>query len=208
MEEITTALLKDLVKRKIGYGIVQPGDSSALSIPVVKVNNLISGLSDTASLDKTTETISNKYTRTILQGGELLVSVVGTIGKTAIVPSSFAGCNIARAVAMIDIPDEILTLWVKYYIDSPQGQSYIMENLNTTVQPTLNIKDLENLPIPLCNQKHIERRVMVLKTMDDKIALNNRINHNLCASRVKTKRLFFVFRGAATNSGDSRNLAA
>ena len=179
MEEITTALLKDLVKRKIGYGIVQPGDSSALSIPVVKVNNLISGLSDTASLDKTTETISNKYTRTILQGGELLVSVVGTIGKTAIVPSSFAGCNIARAVAMIDIPDEILTLWVKYYIDSPQGQSYIMENLNTTVQPTLNIKDLENLPIPLCNQKHIERRVMVLKTMDDKIALNNRINHNL-----------------------------
>lgn len=208
MKEITTALLKDLVKRKIGYGIVQPGDSSALSIPVVKVNNLISGLSDTASLDKTTETISNKYTRTILQGGELLVSVVGTIGKTAIVPSSFAGCNIARAVAMIDIPDEILTLWVKYYIDSPQGQSYIMENLNTTVQPTLNIKDLENLPIPLCNQKHIERRVMVLKTIDDKIALNNRINHNLCASRVKTKRLFFVFRGAATNSGDSRNLAA
>ena len=181
MEEITIASLKNLVKRKIGYGIVQPGDSSALCVPVIKVNNLISGLNDPGILDKTTEVISQKYSRTIVQGGELLVSVVGTIGKTAIVPSSFAGSNIARAVAMIDIPDETLSLWVKYYIDSPQGQSYITENLNTTVQPTLNIKDLENLPIPLYRKDHIFRCVQILKSIDDKIALNNRINHNLAA---------------------------
>lgn len=179
MEDLTTVLLKDLVNRKIGYGIVQPGDSKALTIPVVKVNNLISGLNSVDSLDKTTEAISNKYSRTVLQGGELLVSVVGTIGRTAIVPKSFAGCNIARAVAMIDIADPLLALWVKYYIDSPQGQSFIVKNLNTTVQPTLNIKDLENLPIPLLNHDDIIGRVRFLKALDDKISLNSRINHNL-----------------------------
>ena len=181
MEEKTTVLLKDLVRRKIGYGIVQPGDSKALTVPVVKVNNIIMGLNSPDSLDRTTEAISAKYSRTILQGGELLVSVVGTIGRTAIAPSSLVGCNIARAVAMIDIPDYYLTLWVKYYIDSPQGQSYIFENLNTTVQPTLNIKDLENLPVPLYERDEIIRRVRVLKVLDLKITLNNRINHNLTA---------------------------
>ena len=181
MEELTTILLKDLVRRKIGYGIVQPGDSRALTIPVVKVNNIISGLTNPECLDKTTESISHKYSRTVLQGGELLISVVGTIGRTVIVPSSFAGCNIARAVAMIDIPDDILALWVKYYLDSPQGQSYITENLNTTVQPTLNIKDLENLPIPILGRNEIERRVHILHSLDVKIAINNRINHNLAA---------------------------
>ena len=176
---MTTVYLKELVRRKIGYGIVQPSDSRFLSIPVIKVNNIISGLNSVDALDKTSQTISQKYSRTVLQGGELLVSVVGTIGKTAIVPNSFAGCNIARAVAMIDIQDPILAMWVKYYIDSPQGQAYIIENLNTTVQATLNIKDLENMPVPLFNRSQLERRVAVLRSLDDKMALNNRINHNL-----------------------------
>ena len=176
---MTTVYLKELVKRKIGYGIVQPGDSRALSIPVIKVNNIISGLNNIDALDKTTHAISQKFSRTVLRGGELLVSVVGTIGKTAIVPLSFSGCNIARAVAMIDIQDPILALWVKYYIDSPQGQAYIIENLNTTVQATLNIKDLENMPVPLFDRSQLEQRVAVLRSLDDKITLNNRINHNL-----------------------------
>ncbi len=179
MEGITTVLLKNLVNRKIGYGIVQPGDSKALTVPVVKVNNIITGLNNVEILDKTTEEINKKYSRTVLQGGELLVSVVGTIGKTVIVPHSFAGCNIARAVAMIDIVDPLLSLWVKYYIDSPKGQSYIIENLNTTVQATLNIKDLENMPIPIYDKKELEQRVNMLRSFDDKIELNNRINHNL-----------------------------
>ena len=181
MERRATVLLKDLVKRKICYGIVQPGDSKALTVPVVKVNDIISGLNSPDVLDKTAESISSKYARTLLLGGELLISVVGTVGRTAVAPSCFAGCNIARAVAMVDIPDGILTLWVKYFIESPPGQAYIAAKLNTTVQPTLNIKDLENLPVPIYERKELERRVQILQSLDSKIALNNRINHNLAS---------------------------
>lgn len=97
--------LGTLVERKIGYGIVQPGSNQKQGTPIIKVNNIISGLKSITNLDCTAEQISSKYERTKLRGGELIISVVGTIGKTAIVPKSFAGCNLVRATAMIDIPD-------------------------------------------------------------------------------------------------------
>ena len=75
--------LGSLVNRKIGYGIVQPGESIDGGIPVIKVNNIISGLKSIASLDTTTEENDKQYSRTKLKGGEIVISIVGTIGKTA-----------------------------------------------------------------------------------------------------------------------------
>ena len=171
--------LGTLVERKIGYGIVQPGSNQKQGTPIIKVNNIISGLKSITDLDCTTEQISSKYERTKLRGGELIISVVGTIGKTAIVPKSFAGCNLVRATAMIDIPDLQIAKWVKYYLDSPNGQAYIHQNLNTTVQPTLNIKSLSEMPIPFYSDAQMQRIIAVLESLDDKIGLNNKINENL-----------------------------
>ena len=171
--------LESLTDRKIGYGIVQPGTSVPNGIPVIKVNNIISGLRNKSDLDTTTAENESKYSRTRLVGGELIISVVGTIGKTAIVPANFAGCNLVRATAMIDIKDPLISQWVKYYIDSPLGQHYIAENLNTTVQPTLNVKSLVEMPIPMYSPEYIKNVVSILKSLDDKIECNRRINDNL-----------------------------
>lgn len=176
MEEL---ILGNLTERKIGYGIVQPGDSIANGIPVIKVNNIISGLNRVSDLDTTSIENDLKYERTRLKGGEIIVSVVGTIGKTAIVPIEFAGCNLVRATAMIDISDSIMAKWVKYYIDSPKGQEYIKGNLNTTVQPTLNIKSLVEMPIPFYGKRYTSRVVKILSDIDDKIKVNRQINDNL-----------------------------
>ena len=171
--------LGTLTNRKIGYGIVQPGNSVTNGVPVIKVNNIISGLQNVRDLDTTSIENDRKYSRTKLVGGELIVSVVGTIGKTAIVPKEFKGCNLVRATAMIDIIDPQLALWVKYYIDSPRGQLYIKGNLNTTVQPTLNVKSLVDMPISMFTSEYRSKVVGILKSLDDKIEINRRINENL-----------------------------
>lgn len=191
--------LESMVKRKICYGIVQPGQSVTDGIPVIKVNNLISGLKSLSELDTTTRENEAKYIRTRLHGGELIISVVGTIGKTAIVPKSFAGCNLVRATALIDIEDALLSKWVKYYIDSPYGQSYIEQNLNTTVQPTLNIKSLEKMSIPLYDTEYMEKIVLLLSSLDEKIAINREINDNLEQQAMALYRQMFV-----ENNNDAR----
>lgn len=176
MEEVK---LGTLTNRKIGYGIVQPGASLPNGVPVIKVNNIVSGLKNVCDLDTTTFEIDSKYSRTKLVGGEIVVSVVGTVGKTAIVPDSFAGCNLVRATAMIDILNPLIKYWVKYYIDSPQGQQYIKMNLNTTVQFALNIKSLVDMPIPMYSEEYMKEAIAILKFLDDKIEVNRRINDNL-----------------------------
>ena len=173
--------LGSMVNRKIGYGIVQPGQSVPNGIPVIKVNNIISGLKSRFDLETTASDNEAKYSRTRLHGGELIISVVGTIGRTAIVPKTFAGCNLVRATALIDIDDELLTKWVKYYLDSPYGQSYIEQNLNTTVQPTLNIKSLVDMPIPIPDEITMKQIVSMLSSLDEKIQVNTAINDNLAA---------------------------
>lgn len=172
-------ILGNLTQRKIGYGIVQPGNNIYSGVHVIKVYNIMAGLTKLSDLDLTATEIEEKYSRTRLKGGELIVSIVGTIGKTAIVPKEFAGCNIVRAIALIDIKEEFLSLWTKYYIDSPKGQEYIKGNLNTTVQPTLNIKSLSNMPIPFYGTVYTKKAVNILSTIDNKIQLNKQINENL-----------------------------
>ena len=180
--------LGSLVDRKIGYGIVQPGRNILHGVPVIKVNNLIAGLHSKGELDVTTKENDEKYSRTRLEGGELIVSVVGTVGKTAIVPKSFRGCNLVRAVAMIDIKENWLSEWVKYYIDSPAGQAYIEQNLNTTVQATLNIKTLVDMPIPFLKEDEMRKIVTILEAIDRKIECNQQINDNLLAQAQTIKK--------------------
>jgi type I restriction enzyme S subunit len=184
--------LGSLVDRKIGYGIVQPGQNILHGVPVIKVNNLIAGLHSKGELDVTTKENDEKYSRTRLEGGELIVSVVGTVGKTAIVPKSFRGCNLVRAVAMIDIKENWLSRWVKYYIDSPAGQAYIEQNLNTTVQATLNIKTLVDMPIPFLKEDEMRKIVTILEAIDKKIECNQQINDNLLEQMQALYKSWFV----------------
>lgn len=184
--------LGSLVDRKIGYGIVQPGQNILDGVPVIKVNNLITGLHSKDELDVTTKENDEKYSRTRLEGGELIVSVVGTVGKTAIVPKSFRGCNLVRAVAMIDIKENWLSKWVKYYIDSPAGQAYIEKNLNTTVQATLNIKTLVDMPIPFPKEDEMRKIVTILDAIDRKIECDQQINDNLLEQMQALYKSWFV----------------
>lgn len=184
--------LSQLVERKICYGIVQPGKGKNGNIPVIKVNNIISGLKSITELDTTTHEIASKFQRTQLFGGEIVVSVVGSVGNTAIVPSSFKGCNLVRATAMVDIKDKVLATYVMYYFKTHEAQKYIESRLNTTVQATLNIKDLEEMPIPILQSSIILRLVSILSALDSKIENNNKINANLEAQAQALFKSWFV----------------
>ena len=192
MNEWKEVRLDSLVNRKICYGIVQPGISPESGIPVIKVNNIVKGLRDVSECDKTTEEINSQYKRTILKGGELVISLVGTVGYVDIVPLSFAGANLVRATGMIDIEDELIKRWVLYYIRTKQGQQYIEEHLNTTVQRALNIKDLCEMPIPITQRSYMEKVVSILSSLDDKIAVNKQICENLEAQAQALFKHWFV----------------
>lgn len=172
--------LGDLVdERGISYGVVQPGPACSDGVPIIRVNNLQDGRIATDDIKRVSPDIEAKYGRTRLRGGELLMSLVGSLGQTAIVPPGLCGWNVARAVAVVPIRDNIGADWVAYALRSPRLQHRMRTHATTTVQATLNLQDVRELPIPLPEKAERERVTGVLRALDGRIELNRRVNHTL-----------------------------
>lgn len=160
--------------RNIAYGIVQPGKPVDHGIPMIRVNNFDHGRIELSNIMQVSPEIEKKYSRTRLQGNEILLTLVGSVGQTALVDENMKNYNVARAVAVIPIKSGINRNWVKYYLDSNVPQQYFKEELNTTVQATLNLKSVKKTPIWIPDDKYIEKAVATLSSIDRKIHINNR----------------------------------
>lgn len=165
--------------RNIAYGIVQPGKPVDHGIPMIRVNNFDNGRIELSNIIQVSPEIEEKYSRTRLQGNEILLTLVGSVGQTALVDENMKNYNVARAVAVIPIKSGINRNWVKYYLDSNVPQQYFKEELNTTVQATLNLKSVKKTPIWIPDDKYIEKAVATLSSIDRKIYINNRSKETL-----------------------------
>lgn len=165
--------------RNIAYGIVQPGKPVDHGIPMIRVNNFDHGRIELSNIIQVSPEIEEKYSRTRLQGNEILLTLVGSVGQTALADENMKNYNVARAVAVIPIKSGINRNWVKYYLDSDVPQQYFKEELNTTVQATLNLKSVKKTQIWIPDDKYIEKAVATLSSIDRKIYINNRSKETL-----------------------------
>jgi type I restriction enzyme, S subunit len=163
----------------VTYGVVQPGSALQAGKPLIRVNNFRDTRIDLSDVMYIAPEIEAKYSRTRLKGGEVLVTVVGTVGQVAVVQSCFAGFNVARAVAVIHPLPHIAPEWIALCLRSPLSQHLLGSRANTTVQTTINLKDLRALPIPLPPEG--ERRTIAefVGALDDRITLLRETNATL-----------------------------
>lgn len=125
--------------------------------------------------DETQKTIS-KY---IVNEGDVIISIVGTIGLVAIIGTTLDKANLTENCAKFINLKKIDNHFLYYYLISEFGQQEIKKNSVGAVQaklPLYGIGDIKiNLP-PLETQQKIAK---VLSAIDNKIELNNKINENL-----------------------------
>lgn len=169
-----TAKLNDLLDDSgITYGIVQPGSHDPNGVPIVRAGELQGQLPRQDAL-RVSPDIAERFKRTQLRGGELLISVVGNPGLAVVAPESLSGWNVARAVAVCR-PRGVEAEWLALCFKTAQVQQQIMGFLNTTVQATLNLADLKRLSIPVPPASKRRGILDLLGALDDKIAANRRV---------------------------------
>lgn len=167
--------LSDLVvDGDVSYGIVQPGHHSSGGVPIVRVGDVRNGKVDTSTPLRVHPSIEQKHRRTRLEGGEVLLTIVGSVGETALVPLELSGWNVARAVAVLR-PKDIPADWLRLCLNSVPVKRQMSNVLNTTVQATLNLRDLKNLQIPTPPIAHINRVLEVVGALEAKISSNTRL---------------------------------
>lgn len=179
-------------KGSITYGIVQPGSQTSNGVPIIRVNNFRDTRIDVSDVMQVAPEIAAKYERTRLKGGEVLLTVVGSVGQVAVAPSTVAGYNVARAVAVIHPMPHVSAEWIALCLRSPFSQHLLSSRANTTVQTTINLKDLRALPIPLPPEGERLEITEMVGAIDDRITLLRETNNTLEAIAQALFKSWFV----------------
>ncbi len=155
--------------------------STANSHPYIRVRDLnnkriLELNSDHEFVDDETQ---KQIARYIVQSGNIILSIVGTIGLVAIVGESLDNANLTENCVKIVATDAIDSKFLYYYLKSPIGQVEIAKGTVGAVQAKLPIKNIQNIDVWV-PQKDIQIKIAsVLSCLDDKIELNDKINENL-----------------------------
>jgi len=163
----------------ITYGVVKPGDNPSNGVLFIRGGDIKNGRIDQSCLRKISPEVSGQYSRTLLKGGELLISLVGNPGEVATVPMELCGANIARQVGLIRLSGRVNQEFVKYFFISPIGREALGAQSLGSVQVVINLRDLKNVKIPNFSRKVQDAIASILGSLDDKIDLNRRMNETL-----------------------------
>ena len=164
---IDTRRLGDLISAEssLSYGVLVPGPDVDDGVPFVRIQDLDMRRPPATPNKRIARDVAAQYERTRLCGGEILIGVVGSIGKVGIAPASWSGANIARAVCRIVPNADVDRDYLALVLSGQVAQDYFRGTTRTLAQPTLNVGQLAETPIPVPAIKEQLRVVGVLNRL-------------------------------------------
>jgi type I restriction enzyme S subunit len=134
---------------------------------------------DLEDVKRVSPDIASEYRRTFLKGGEVLITVRGTLGGVVVAPAECAGFNISREVAMLAMVEPAVAKVVAILIGSAPLQRWLLQRAKGIAYTGINIETLKELPIPLpplAEQTRIvaevERRLSVVEELEAVVSAN------------------------------------
>jgi type I restriction enzyme S subunit len=145
------------------YGILQPGPDIPGGIPYVRPTEIVEDLIDLPSVRRTTPTIAAKYKRSVLNPDDVILSIVGTIGKVAVVPPELDGGNITQSSVRIRPDPGVLSArYLAWALRSPVLRRQFDSFRLGTAVPRLNVAHVRALYVPfpsLVDQRRIVEEI-------------------------------------------------
>ena len=111
------------------------------------------------------------------------MTLVGNIGQCAVVSPEMKGWNSARAVAVIRLANATNANYVRLWLENPSIQFLMHAWSNTTVQETLNLKEIRKLPLLWPSQKVLEVFSRTVAPLFKRVENNNRQSETLATLR-------------------------
>jgi type I restriction enzyme S subunit len=121
--------------------------------------------------------------RTRITPGDVLLTIVGTIGRSAVVPEGLGPFALQRSVAVLAPKPDLLPKFLSYQLQSPRIQRHFETNARGTAQKGVYLKTLGETPIivPRIGEQHeivaeIEKQ---FSRLDEAVAGLKRVKANL-----------------------------
>lgn len=152
------------------------GELKSLGIPVYEQQHAITGAREFRYFidEKKYESLK----RFTVNANDLIISCSGTVGKVSVISTDDPKGIISQALLVLR-PDirKITSDFLYYFLISNQGQRELLNASQGAVQQNIAPRAVvEKIQVPTPSLDIQERIVVVLKTIDNKIQLNRRIN--------------------------------
>ena len=114
-----------------------------------------------------TDECNRKLGRSKLEENDILFSIAGAIGRTAIVPKSILPANTNQALAIIRIPSDAINLqFVLYALQSQAVAEQSEKQKQGVAQLNLSLKNIADIQIPFVSSEKQAEIVRILAALD------------------------------------------
>ena len=128
------------------------------------------------------EDFAQEDRRTRVTAGDVLLTIVGTIGRVAVVPEAVAPFALQRSVAVMT-PTTLLSKYLAYQLQAPDVQRYFEQNARGTAQKGVYLKTLGNTPVLVPGRAAQKQTIAYLdeqlSRLDASVAALHRVQANL-----------------------------
>ena len=109
-----------------------------------------------------------------VEEGDLIISIVGTIGNCALIPKKLHKASLTENCAkLLNLNNEKMHIpYLFYFFNSYMGQRLIKEQTVGSTQPKLPIYGIENISLPLPTIQDQKAIAHILGILDEKIEIN------------------------------------
>ena len=131
------------------------------------------------NLFKISGKLDAQYSRTKLRENDLILSLVGTLGKVISISKEYENSNISRAFGVIGVKHDLYCYrYIKQLLESDLYQNWIIENARGNAQKVLNVGVLKQLRILIPKSKIEQQKIaQILSSQDEKIEeIKNKLN--------------------------------
>jgi type I restriction enzyme S subunit len=169
--------IQEITKVVNGYAFASKEFKPTNSIKSVKITNV--GVRE--FVEATDNYLPEKFKETLkefqVREGNIVIALTRTIIsaglKVAVVPASYDSALVNQRVAAL-VPNEKLVNqnFLYFYLTTSGVAKYVLEHVNTLMQPNLSINDLKNMPVPcppLKQQQTIVRQLDALRSETQKL---------------------------------------
>lgn len=136
-------------RRRITYGIVQPGEPDPSGRFMVRGQDYSNGWANPDGIFRVSDAVEVPYQRARLRSGDLVITIVGAgVGNIAVVPEWLDGANITQTTARIAVdPRKADSQFVAAVLQGPIGKRSVELYAKGAAQPGLNLEHVRIFPI-------------------------------------------------------------
>ena len=169
LASLSTVITKGTTPTTLGYAHSDSG------IPFLRVQNIFGGQvnfeEDTLFIGSDTHAALK---RSQIQGGDVLVTIAGTIGRTGVVPFQAPSMNCNQAVAIIRPTAKVERSYLRHWLESQDARGQMIGSTVTGTISNLSLSQLGELKVPLPPLKE-QYRIAAILDQAETLRTNRRV---------------------------------